>query len=111
MESTFTAVVIVAVLLLWHRHNRRHPGWRASDAGRFSILCGYALVTFAAYWLQTAPTATTWEWAFGNLWALAAMVSFVWGFESLNNATARHAEKAQEFEAIAPGERLTNAAE
>lgn len=111
MESTFTAVAIVAALLLWHRRNRRHPGWRASDAGRFSILSGYALVAFAAYWLQSAPTTTAWEWAFGNLFALAAMVSFVWGFDALTRETARHAERAQEFEAITSSERLTNAAE
>lgn len=107
MESTFVAAAIVAALLLWHRHNRRHPGWQASDAGRFYVFCGYSLVAVAAYWLYTAPQATTWEWAFGNMWALLAMVSLVWGYESLNRATARHAEWAQEIESIAPAEAAT----
>ncbi|MDA2894467.1 hypothetical protein PDG61_26405 [Mycolicibacterium sp. BiH015] len=104
MGSTFLAVVIVAALGAWHTRNRRHPGWHASDAGRFSIYCGYSLVAIAAYWLYSAPHTTTWEWAFGNLWTLAAMVSLVWGFESLNRAALRLAEIAQDIESIAPTE-------
>lgn len=104
MESTFVAVAIVAALLLWHRHHRRHPGWQASDIGRFYVLCGYSLVAVAAYWLYTAPHATTWEWAFGNMWALLATLSLVRGVEHLNRAVARHAEAAQQIESIAPAE-------
>ncbi len=77
MESTISALAVLVALSAWHLRNRRHPGWLASSDGRFFVFCGYALVAIAAYWLQTAPTATTWEWAFGNLWALAAMVAFV----------------------------------
>lgn len=106
MESTITAIVLVTVLSAWHLRNRRHPGWLASDAGRFSVLCGYPLVSIAAYWLVTAPAATAWEWAFGNAWALAAMVAFVWGFDALNRATAVHAERSRAFETVT----LANAA-
>ncbi|MDW5612023.1 hypothetical protein [Mycolicibacterium sp. D5.8-2] len=107
MESTITAVVIIVVLSLWHLRNRRHPGWLASDDGRFYVLSGYPLVAVAAYALTAAPTATTWEWALGNLWALAAMVAFVWGFESLNRATALHAERSQAYESVIPAEAAT----
>lgn len=102
MESTITAIAIVVGLSVWHLRNRRHPGWLASEAGRSSIFAGYFLVAIAAYWLETAPTATAWEWALGNLWALAAMVSFVAGFASLDRATARHGEVAQLLETVDP---------
>ena len=102
MGSTVTAVVIVVALSAWHLRNRRHPGWRASSDGRFSILCGYALVAIAAYWLESAPTATAWEWALGNAWALAAMIAFVSGFDALNRVTAQHAEHAQILESVEP---------
>lgn len=102
MESTITAVAIVLALSAWHLHNRRHAGWRASEQGRFLVLCGYSLVAIAAYWLVTAPTATTWEWALGNLWALAAMLAFVSGFELLNRTTSEHAERAQALESVEP---------
>ncbi|QZT63688.1 hypothetical protein [Mycolicibacterium austroafricanum] len=107
MESTITAVAIIVVLSLWHLRNRRHPGWLASDDGRFYIQCGYPLVAVAAYALVDAPTATTWEWAIGNLWALAAMVAFVSGFEALNRATTVHAERSQAFEAVSLEEAAT----
>lgn len=102
MESTIAAIALVVALSAWHVHNRRHPGWRASADGRFNILCGYALVVFAVYWLVSAPTATDWEWALGNLWALGAMLAFVTGFGSLNRVTAEHAEAAQVFESLEP---------
>lgn len=106
MESTITAALLIVLLTGWHLHNRRHPGWLASNDGRFYVLCGYPLVTVAAYWLVTAPAATTWEWAFGNAWALVAMVAFVLGFDALNRATVQHGERAQDFETV----ELTNAA-
>lgn len=102
MESTITAVAIVVGLCVWHLRNRRHPGWLASGDGRFFIQAGYPLVTIAAYWLVTAPTATAWQWALGDLWALAAMVAFVKGFDPLRHATEQHAERAQQFEAVDP---------
>ena len=102
MESTITAVAIVIALGIWHMHNRRHPGWRASDEGRFYICIGYPLIVIACYWLVAAPTATAWEWALGNLWALAAMVAFLCGFDALNTATARHAQIAQQLETVDP---------
>ncbi len=86
MESTVSALAVLAVLTAWHLRNRRHPGWLASPDGRFYIFCGYALVAIAAYWLQEAPTATAWEWAFGNLWALAGMVA--WCLDSVTSTAS-----------------------
>lgn len=100
MSSTLTAIAVLVVLAVWHGHNRRHPGWRASSDGRFNIFCGYFLVVIAAYWMTSAPTATAWEWALGNAWALAAMVAFVSGFSALNRVVARHAEVARHYEAL-----------
>lgn len=102
MTSTITAIAVVVALAGWHVRNSRHPGWLASSEGRFNIYCGYALVAIAAYWLVSAPTATAWEWALGNAWALAAMVAFVSGFAELNRATERHAVLAQQFETLQP---------
>jgi len=107
MTSTISAIAVVAVLSAWHLHNRKHAGWRASADGRFYLFCGYALIAIAAYWLVTAPTATAWEWAFGNIWALAAMVAFVFGFGHLNHVTAEHAWAAQQVEEIEPSDAAT----
>ncbi|KMO71175.1 MAG: hypothetical protein HZB45_21455 [Mycolicibacterium rufum] len=108
MESTVSALAVLAVLTAWHLRNRRHPGWLASPDGRFYIFCGYALVAIAAYWLQEAPTATAWEWAFGNLWALAGMVALVLGFGHLNRVTAEHALASQAVETLAPSDASAN---
>ena len=102
MGSSIAAVLIALSLSAWHLRNRRHPGWLASPAGRFGIFCGYALVAIAAYWLESAPTATAWEWALGNAWALAAMIAFVSGFDALNRVTAQHADRAQLLETVEP---------
>ncbi|MGE0220261.1 hypothetical protein [Mycolicibacterium sp.] len=102
MESTIIAIVAVLVLSVWHLHNRRHASWRVSADGRFSIYCGYALVIFAVYWMVSAPTLVAWEWALGNVWALAAMLAFVNGFGTLNRVTAEHAWMAQFMESIEP---------
>ena len=108
MESTVTAIAIVVGLSLWHVRNRRRPGWLASDDGRFFIYLGYPLVAIAAYWLMSASGATSWQWAVGNLWALAAMACFVKGFDALHQATARHADIAQELETVdVPASALT----
>ena len=98
MGSSIAAVAIVVTLGCWHLHNRRHPGWLASSDGRFYVTSGYTLVAIAAYWLVTAPTATAWEWALGNAWALVAMVTFVRGFDLLRHVTIAHAEPAQILE-------------
>lgn len=102
MSSTITAIAIVVLSGVWHLHNRRHAGWRASPEGRFYICLGYSLVAVAAYWLTTAPAATTWEWALGNVWAFGAALSFVAGFGALNRVTTSHAEVALEMETIEP---------
>lgn len=102
MESAVTAIAIIAGLSGWHVRNRRHPGWLASDNGRFFIYSGYPLVAIAMYWLVSAPTMTAWEWAVGNAWALAAMVSFVKGFDELHRVTAQHGELAQRLETVDP---------
>lgn len=106
MSSTITAIAVLVVLAAWHGRNRRHPGWRASSAGRLDIFCGYFLVMIAAYWLVTAPTATAWEWALGNVWALAAMVAFVSGFDALNRVVAQHEESARQYEALELSRRI-----
>ncbi|MBV5245404.1 hypothetical protein KUF57_17825 [Mycolicibacterium sp. PAM1] len=103
MVSSIAAVAIVVVLGIWHLHNRRNPGWLASPDGRFYVSSGYALVAIAGYWLVAAPTATTWEWAAGNAWALVAMVAFVRGFDLLRHVTVAHAEPSQLLESIDAG--------
>ncbi len=108
MDTTITALAVVFALTLWHLRNRRHAGWLASPNGRFFVFIGYALVAIAAYWLESAPTATTWEWVFGNLWALAAMTAFVVGFGQLNRATAEHAVAAQQVEALEHSDAAAN---
>lgn len=102
MSPTITAIAVVLVLGAWHLRNRRHAGWQASPEGRSGILAGYPLVAIAVYWLNSAPSATTWEWAVGNAWALAAAMSFVAGFGALNRAPAEHATFALEMETIEP---------
>ena len=102
MSSTITAPAVIVLLSMWHLRNRRHAGWRASSDGRFYICLGYPLVAIAAYWLTSAPTATTWEWAVGNAWALGAAMSFVAGFGALNRVTAEHASIALGMETIEP---------
>nr|ABP47208.1 hypothetical protein Mflv_4740 [Mycolicibacterium gilvum PYR-GCK] len=100
MGPSVVAVAVVVTLGLWHLRNRRHPGWLASPDGRFSVMSGYSLTAVAVYWLAAAPTATSWEWAFGNAWTLVAMVSFVYGFALLRQVTIAHAEPARTLESI-----------
>lgn len=102
MSSTIAAVAVVVLLSAWHLRNRRHAGWRASSQGRFYVSLGYPLVALAVYWLTASPTATTWEWAMGNAWALAAVVSFVVGFGALSRVTADHGVRSVELETIEP---------
>ena len=100
MGTSVAAVAIVLVLGLCHLRNRRHPGWLASPEGRLYVISGYPLTAVAAYWLTAAPTATSWEWALGIAWTLAAMVSFVHGFGLLRQVTVAHAQSAQAIESI-----------
>lgn len=104
MGSSITAIGLVLVLSAWHLRNRRHPGWRGSADGRFYIYLGYPFAVIGVYWLVHAPTATAWEWAFGNAWVLAAMVLFVCGFEALNRVTASRRSAAQAMESTRPND-------
>jgi hypothetical protein len=100
MGVTFAAITTVMILSLWHLRTRRHPSWTVSADGRFNIFCGYLMVTLAVYWLTDSPTSTAWEWALGNLWACAAMISFVFGFNALNGASRRRRTAARAIESI-----------
>ncbi|TFV58736.1 hypothetical protein E4P42_11180 [Mycobacterium sp. PS03-16] len=85
-------MVLVSVLGAWHLRTRRHPAWHASCEARFCIASGYGALVIAVYWLTDGAAATTWPWWFGNLWALAACVSFGYGFEGLDAAAHRLAQ-------------------
>ncbi len=100
MDVTFAAIITVTVLSVWHFRTRRHPSWSVCGDGRFYIVSGYPMVALAVYWLTASPTSTGWEWALGNAWALAAMVSFVFGFNCLNGAAVRRRAVAREMESI-----------
>ncbi len=84
MVPTITAVVMVVTLAAWHLKIRRHANWNLSPDARFYITSGYPLIAIAVYFLSSATSDTDWAWALGNLWALVAMVSFVYGFDALN---------------------------
>jgi hypothetical protein len=83
MFGQTVAVATVVFLWLWHVRTRRHPAWKESRNGRFFITTGYPSVTLAMYWLTQATVTTGLEWTLGIFWAFVAMVSFVYGFESL----------------------------
>lgn len=100
MDSAIAAILTVAVLAGWHLRTRRHPCWSASADARFYIVAGYPTVAIAVFWLVEATTTTGWEWAIGNLWALAAMVSFVYGFNALHRAREQQHQTSQAIESI-----------
>jgi hypothetical protein len=102
MSSTIAAILTVAVLAVWHLHTRRHPCWSATADARFYIVAGYPAVAIAVFWLVDATTATGWDWALGNLWALVAMVSFVYGFNALHRAHEQQQQASQAIESITP---------
>lgn len=102
MSSTVAAILTVVVLTAWHLRTRRHPCWSANANARFYIFMGYPAVAIAAFWLVGAATATGWEWAIGNAWALAAMVSFVYGFNALNRTSEQHQHTSMTIESIDP---------
>ena len=107
MTEPVTAVATLVVLALWHLHNRRHPGWRVSADGRFFIFSGYPTLMIAMYWLTTAPSNTTWEWALGNAWTIASMVSFVYGFNALNAVARRQQSVSQAIESLSLADNRT----
>lgn len=100
MVSTVAGIATVLILAAWHVRNRRHVGWKVSADGRYFVCLGYPMVAIAVYWLVDSPTATAWEWALGNLWALAAMVSFVYGFNALNNVPKQQQSVSQSIESL-----------
>ena len=89
MGSSLAGVITLVALGLWHLRTRRHPNWSTCPDGRFYITIGYPAVVIAVYWLLNSPTATGLEWALGNLWALGAMSSFVYGFNALDAESER----------------------
>jgi hypothetical protein len=103
MGGSIVAVVAVVVLTAWHLRTRTHSSWSVSADGRFFIHMGYPMVAIAVYWLTDSPTATGWEWAVGNLWALAAMIFFVYGFNALNRATMYRRAGSRAIETIPHG--------
>jgi ABC-type Fe3+ transport system permease subunit len=84
MGSTLSAIATLVGLAAWHLRVRRHTNWRSSNDGRYYITLAYPAVAIAVYWLAQSATGTDWMWALGCLWALVAMVSFVYGFQELN---------------------------
>jgi hypothetical protein len=112
MGSATAAILTVAILAVWHFRTRRHPGWWISPAGRFYITTGYPAVAIAVYWLSHVTDDHGREWVFGNLWALAAMVMFVLGFNSLRDACDLQGRVSREIESIsANGQRQRHATE
>ena len=100
MSVTFAAIATIVALSAWHLRTRSHPSWTVSSDGRFYIMCGYPMMAMAVYWLTASPAPTDWEWAVGNLWGLAAMISFVYGFNTLNGASRRRRAAARALESI-----------
>ena len=105
MGSTIAAVLTVVVLAIWHLRTRRHPNWSHGTDGRFCITLGYPAVVIAVHWLVEVTSSTDWAWALGNLWALAAMTSFVYGFNALNGDTSEHTSPAPEVNPAKSGGR------
>jgi hypothetical protein len=102
MGSAAAAILTVGILAGWHLRNRRHPGWSLSATARFYITTGYPAVAIAVYWLSQTTGTHGWEWAFGNLWALAAMVLFVHGFNALHDVCDQQKRVSREIETISP---------
>jgi uncharacterized membrane protein len=103
MDGSIVAIVTVVMLTAWHLQTRRNPSWSVSADGRFYIYLGYPMVAIAAYWLTTSPTDTAWEWALGDLWALVAMIFFVYGFNALHRATMHRRAGSRALETIPHG--------
>jgi hypothetical protein len=102
MSSIAAAILTVVVLGAWHLRTRRHPCWSASADARFYIVMGYPATAIAVFWLVEATAATAWEWVIGNLWALAAMVAFVYGFNALHRTHDQQQRTSRAIETISP---------
>ena len=100
MGSAFTAMLTVAILAAWHLRNRRRPGWSTSTTARFFITTGYPAVAIAVFWVSQTTDTHGYEWAFGNLWALTAMVMFVLGFDALRDACEQQKRASERIETI-----------
>jgi ABC-type Fe3+ transport system permease subunit len=104
MESHIAGIITVVALCAWHLRTRRHPGWSVSADARFYITAAYPSVAIAVFWLVESTTTTSWEWVIGNVWALVAMISFVYGFDALNAASAQRRSVSRALESIDPSE-------
>ena len=102
MGSSLAGVIVLVGLGLWHLRTRRHPNWSLCPDGRFYITIGYPAVVIAVYLLPDSATHTGLEWAIGNLWALGAMVSFVYGFNTLHCAPEQQQHTSLAIESIPP---------
>src|SRR4051812_37703544 len=100
MGSATAAILSVAILAVWHIRTRRHPGWGVSATGRFYITTGYPAVAIAVYWLSHVTDDHSWEWVFGNLWALVAMIMFVLGCNCLRDACYLQERVSRQIESI-----------
>jgi hypothetical protein len=103
MGSTIVGLATILGLGGWHLRIRRRPNWRYCPEGRFCITLGHAAVVIGVYWLTESTTGADWEWALGNFWAFAAMVSFVLGFNTLNGVAKQQQATSASLESIAGG--------
>src|SRR5690348_7212785 len=100
MGSAAAAILTVAILAVWYLRTRRHPGWATCPMGRFYITIGYPAVAIAVCWLSDATTKDGWEWVFGNVWALVAVVMFVKGFDALRDACEQPNDASQQIQTL-----------
>jgi hypothetical protein len=84
MDARTAAVITVLTLCVCHLRIRRNPGRQADASARFYLFAGYPAVVISVFWLTQAQSALSWEWVFGNVWALVATVLLVRGLDSLD---------------------------
>jgi hypothetical protein len=100
MVTSVTAIVVALALAACDRYTRRHPAWTLSARGRFCISSGYPMVAIAAYFLIGFSPATSWGWAIGLAWALAAAAMFLLGFTALREVLRGHHAVSHSIETI-----------
>jgi hypothetical protein len=100
MVTTVTAIAVALALLAVDRYIRRHPAWGVSGHARFCVSIAYPMVVIATYFLAAVPTQTGWDWVFGLVWAVAALVSFATGFEALRRVLRRQRRASLSIETI-----------